>query len=356
MAKLAQEHAIKNQCNTPERNMPNPKPKNRIKKKGLAHRPLASHTGLLLNPQLQKRRNISHEESRNIHFTHGTISSARRQQPPVVYTTLRSTPSHAVCSTPAYQSTRRPCQLVLACSPTPLQSHKEKEVKKKKKKNNKTGGKVYVAESPFHPTKVRRKEQLWCEEMKEGVLKQDVDEEEDVDENSVDLPSQPFVITENLSSAIAQQADQLELLRKEISQKLTELKVGVVGGQRTSLPHTVPVAPRHHPNLPDTKVSGMLRRLDELEAEEDEIRQRWTSVVYEDPLHSKPSLLLHNKRKNKSQHSPLSNPMILPHLSTQSKEELDEYRHRYEHYLDCTGLSTQGGFNPWEMAERYGHH
>lgn len=341
MEKLAQEEAAKShfvqhtRTSTSGRNRPNTKKKCRKKKKGLTQQTSASHTGLLLSPQLQQSR--THQGTKHTHFTQGTFNSVWRQQPPVVHMAPFSIPTPAVCSTPAYQGTPRPCQLVLACSPTPSGSHKEM-IKKTSKKS--LGLVRKKAESPLHP----EKEPLWHDEV-EISLDCDYDnEEENVDENTTDLPSQPPVPTDSLSSAIAEQANQLKFLRLDISQKLTELKVGML-----SSTNTAPVALKHFPHLPDTKVSSMMQRLDELVAEEDEIRQRWTSIVYEDPLHTKPRHLFNHKRK---QNPSGDKPMTLPYLPTQNKEELDEYRQRYAHYLACTGQSTQGESSPWKMAER----
>lgn len=394
MAKLAHEQSVEShfvqhtRTNIPKRNRSN----TRKRKNGLTKHALVSHTGLLLGPQLQQRRGRSHGQTRNTHFTQGTFSSVGRQQPPVVYMTPHSSPAQAVLSTPMHQSN----EFVLACSPMPLHSHKE-EAKNKKKKTAMKNSLAFrkKAKPSLQAAKVRKKQQLWHEEMQERAL--ECNEEEDVDKNDEDLPSQPSVLLDNLSSAFAQQANQLECIRQEISHNLMELKAGVMGGQRTYLPHSAPVmggqrtdfphtapvmrgqrtnlphtapvmggqrtdllcaapsvAQKHSSNLPNTKVSGMLMRLDELEAEEDKIRQRWTSIVYED-LVSKPGSILRNKRKQKNQLPSLEKPVALPHLSIQSKEDLEDYRRRYMHYLDCTGLSTQGGFNPWEMAEKYVH-
>ena len=273
---------------------------------------------------------MARPKTKIMHFSQGTFNSIRRQQPPVVYTPLYSSSTKDVCSSPVYRGTSH----LLASSPTPSDSHKE--VKKKIPK--KSLGLVQMnAKYPLHPAKLK-KEQLWHEELE--VSYHDGTKEEE-DATIVDLPIQPPIYTDILGSAIAEQANQLKSLRQDISQKLTELKVGV-----SSLRQTAPVTLKHFPHLPDTTVSNMIQRLDELMAEEDEIRQRWTSIVYDDPLYKNPDPVL-NKQK-----PPVDKPQVLPRLSTQRKIELDNYRQCYAHYLACTGQSTQEESSPWEMAER----
>lgn len=93
--------------------------------------------------------------------------------------------------------------------------------------------------------------------------------------------------------------------------------------------------------------SLMLRRLDELEAEENEISHRWTSIVYEDLGSTKPSYRKHSDRKAPPRATPTS-----VRASAPDREELYNYKERYSQYLDSIGVSTRGGFNPWDMAER----
>jgi hypothetical protein len=41
-----------------------------------------------------------------------------------------------------------------------------------------------------------------------------------------------------------------------------------------------------------------------------------------------------------------------PAVPDDALERITSYRQRFQHHLQMTGHSTQGGFNPWNMAEK----
>lgn len=173
----------------------------------------------------------------------------------------------------------------------------------------------------------------------------------------------------DVGTAIAMQAQQLQILREEISQKLADLKEG--GGaddgeqgkrnlkstRSKQLPHVCVVHEKSVEPL-SPKMSNMVRRLEELEAEEEVIRQRWNAIVYEDPLTTRPPVAFQkNATLTDSQITPLCiaeerKVTTLPIMSSKSLSHIEEYKEQYSRYLSSTGLSTQGGFDPWKMAER----
>ena len=102
----------------------------------------------------------------------------------------------------------------------------------------------------------------------------------------------------DVQTAIASQARELQALRREISERLIEMRTG-------SRPRPDPLAVRDEllsdldteelesplPAL-SPRLGNMIQRLEELEAEEETIRQRWHTIAYEDPLITKPSLAI----------------------------------------------------------------
>lgn len=150
---------------------------------------------------------------------------------------------------------------------------------------------------------------------------------------------------DSLTSAIMLQANQLQELTEHVTQKMDELSASIKTAKSVNSPRTFRVKQL----LQAEKASNMLKRLEELEAEEDLIRQRWATITYEDPVLTRPAII-HKRKKDKS---PAVKPSSLPLLSSQSRSDIECYKDRYSHYLDCTGVSTQGKFDPWKVAEGY---
>ena len=344
---MKQEQEVKGQGT--DNGVPSSTPLTQMKKKDRAPHRLPLRMGVLLDPHLQKKRAKSQVIPKKTHYTQGTFNSLRRQQPPVEHGVSFSSPSQLQCSV-LNSSILRPCQIALSSSPT------QDDRRPKKTKKGMKSLKVPVSSAPCNDNKTEQDNQeklSVCEE--EGLNGGSVDGTSNAPHdaalaNQQPAPSEPA--TTNLTSVIAQQNDQLELLRSEISQKLTEL--GAVFGSREfanadpqvkSMANTPAIAP----GMADGGLSQMLRRLDELEAEENEIGKRWTSVVYED-LGSRRARRRHSTEKRDD---PLNaTPTLTCAASTLDKDSLYGYKERYSRYLDCTGLSTGGGFNPWHMAER----
>ena len=364
MMKLAQEKEAKshfsqhNRTSDPvkgQRPSSSSKGKGMRSKKCLPQHVCALHTGILLSPQLRCRTGRAPARTGHMHYTQDTANSARRQQPPVSYSTLHCSSSPSVGSPTSCQGSPRSCQDTPSGKllhshregKTPLHSHRKSKIKHKKMSKKNSVPIQFEGECPMHLPKLDEKTGFCCE-MEERSFEFGGDGEEDVGATSGDSLGHPPPPTESkLTCAIAEQAQKLELFRQDISQKMAELKAGMVDGQRAASPHTASVALEHFPSLPKAEMADMLKRLDQLVAEEDEIRQRWTTIVYEDPQHSKPPTLL---CANRWEHTPPSDSTMvaIPHLSTQNREELEDYRKRYAHHLDLTHKES----NPWEMAER----
>ena len=387
-----------------------------------------ARTSLLLDPRLQKNRSRFRVQPKKTHYTQETFNSLRRQQPPVKCAVSFCTPAHAQCSI-LNSSVVRPCQVALTFS-----SREEQ----RKTRQSKAGPNL---EKPVLLENLKDKEEkmsVGVENVEEGAVVVEKPMIRGLQESAA-VDSHSGGVVQELTSAIAQQSNQLELLRSEIGTKLTELKTELrskepasnetevseekTGGDSKVQPvaegdavATGPVAiadnvalsagsdqpdlngsvsndphcnvahngnpgirslgsgvPGNIPVRNKSDVPLMLRRLEELEAEEDEISRRWTSVMYEDLSkrnsqhhllpHSKPHTHLQHQHQNyRESHFNLvsyaSNvpPPHSPSLNTLSsgvdKEVLLDYKERYSQYLDGTGLTTRGGFDPWIVAER----
>ena len=122
-----------------------------------------------------------------------------------------------------------------------------------------------------------------------------------------------------VGASLAQQAEEIEQLKNETKRQLSELKAQLLSRptERHRSPLKQPKKPTkdepfkgdtnlrapteegHKEQQQETVVSmeraAMLCRLEEMEAEEEVIRQRWHCIAYEDPLTSQPAVLLHGK-------------------------------------------------------------
>ncbi len=343
------------------------------------------HGAILLDPQLQKKRANSRVQPKRTHYTQGTFNSLRRQQPPVECAVSFSSPARAQSSA-LNGSVIRPCQVALSF--TPAHDTRNKEVKRS----------TTSATSRTHNFKHKQNKLPPQDggDLDDGSVLDACHTHGEVHED--DKPT-----VADLSSVIQHQNEQMTLLRSDIAEKLAELKAdlgrnasnphlkekhvtllvpddsspsshtpgaltskgpatnNVVGdGPTTStvslteipsetgskVPCSVPThVPVTAPKLRVSECSQMLKRLDELEAEENEIRSRWSSIVYEDLGSTKPSVTQYAG-------GAAPPPMTTPTCLARDREELDDYRERYSRYLDATGLSTRGGFSPWDMAER----
>ncbi len=90
------------------------------------------------------------------------------------------------------------------------------------------------------------------------------------------------------------------------------------------------------------KDDDLYARLCELEAETEQIREKWKTVTFDDPL---PATL------TPPGHSCHSTEVHT--LSPDRMSRINTGLQRYTHYLELTGTSTKGGFDPWALAERY---
>jgi len=376
-----------------------------------------SRTGLLLDPQLQKKRVKMRVHPKKTHYTQETFNSLRRQQPPVECAVSFCTPAHAQSSI-LNSSVVRSCQVALTFSP--------KEEQRRTCQSN--------VEKPVLQGKLRNKEEKSsvCEEsMKGAVGGEECPVRVAIHQENSAMDSLGGGVVQELTSVIARQSNQLESLQSEIATKLAELKTelrtnvsapmqvgvseekpgvdkkeqpvsrgdpakagpvamedavlsgdpastspvmsgsvsnGTCGGitnnvvpeiraLETGVPGNVPVLGSK------PEVSLMLRRLNELEAEEDEISRRWTSVRYEDlsyrnPQHRvQPCFKPHphpRHQESPTAPSPSSGPPTwITSSSGVDKEVLFEYKECYSRYLENTGLTTRGGFDPWLVAERW---
>lgn len=328
------------------------------------------HRGGVLFTSLRHQKRLGQDST---HFTDSTFNSVRRQQPPMLYTPCQDC-SPQVQRRAVSHGTPRFCHLHL--SPADFKS----ETRKKKSKKVRPRSPWYAksplptrsSKSPRKKKKVSRRQIKSVDDKEEGYITDLVDRLCSEDE--------PEMTAAELSSAIASQANQLQELRREISQKLAELKSGRDRGEaeRTTQLSTVDA------NLPlevsdlnfhDTRLASMLRRLEELEAEEDAIRQRWNTISYEDPLVTRPSVALEGLPARQAQEparqvvvTPQEEPLrqvvvtpqnlekgaSLPVLSSRSLSSIEQYRQRYTHHLNITaGMTTQEtASDPWKMAER----
>lgn len=326
--------------------------------------------GGVLFTSLRHQRNLDQDST---HFTDSTFNSAKRQQPSVRYTPCRDcspqVQRHAMC-----HGTPRFCHLHL--SPTDFKS-----VTRKKKRT-----KIRPKSSPTHSPKPAKKKKKQVP-LQQKKSKQNKDDDDDGKERDyvVDLvdricsEDEPEMSAADVSSAIASQANQLQELRREISQKLADLKSGRDSGETernarlssimgANLPSNASDLNFPDPGLPsdprltsdpgllsDPRLPSMLRRLEELEVEENAIRQRWNTISYEDPVVSRSEVTHH---KGGEQYTvtvqDLEQGASPPLLSSESLANIEQYRQRYKQHLNTTQHSTvQGGFDPWKMAERY---
>ena len=275
-------------------------------------------------------------------LTDQTFSSARRQQPPHLYT-----PSPRTYHPPRSRSSPR---LRPSTHATPQSA------------THKNRGKRGVQWSAVKPPPGKKKA---SRKNKKTVLVESACKENKLSSLSpVGSPCSPSPIctqpSDDVSTTLAQHSQQLQSLREEISEKLLELKVGrreaAIG---SNLDTSAPPPP--HLSMPEEsqsveslnpRVASMMSRLEVLEAEEEMIRQRWKTISYEDPLTTKPVVTHKSDSLNSSTSQCSVCGYVLPVLSSESCSSIQQYRQQYSHYLDCTGLSTQGGFDPWKMAER----
>ena len=307
------------------------------------------------------------------HFTDPTFTSARRKEPLHPYTPPRG-----------YQeSPRGSSQAISECSHPqryPVHSPKVESVTKRKKARGPSQSSSKAVKSL--PTgsanlNTNKKKQMKKKGKKSKVVV--------FDDNTGGLESlSPLPDGEeslDFKSAMTKQADQLQSLRTEISQKLAEMKSGFdqreakrmaqlsistpqlsiptpqlsIPTSQLSIPTPTPIQPQpptsqppihqagsKSPQFSDSRLPNMLIRLGELEIEEEAIRQRWNTIVYEDPLAT---------RSSKKMAVSLERGVSLPSLSSESLSSIKQYKQQYSHYLATTGVSTQGGFNPWDMAE-----
>ena len=333
-------------------------------------------SGGVLFTSARHQRNLERDQG----FSDPTFSSVKRQQPLQVYTPSRRL--NPTCCTPhrhgniLCQGTPQSCHLHLTPADFGYPKKKKKAAAKQKKvitKSPKVAKKTMKKASQKQPRKGKR-----------SKVVSDAQESPHIT-NLVDkLCSEPDMSRADLSSAIADQANQLQELRREISQKLAELKggfdrdqaaTGMAGPEAreqvqtrssqmqsevfreppaTQLPSALPSDML--PSFSDPRLPSVLRRLEELEVEEDAIRQRWRTIAYEDPLVTTPFGISHQKGGGKEeggkkprQESEVANAM--PPLSYESILSIEEYRHSYSRHLACSKPSSQGV--DWKTAERY---
>ncbi len=168
----------------------------------------------------------------------------------------------------------------------------------------------------------------------------------------------------NIHSAIAAQERELQKMREDISKKLTELDSYMREKRDKKQENINEAQPSNQPSLPqevhplphaqgtklsqNTAISDMLRILQELEAEEDIIRQRWTTIIYEDPLMKRPPII-HRAEEDPPKSTKPEVPTLSP-LSPDTLSSIEEYRNCYSHHLKTT---VTGGRDQWAMAERW---
>lgn len=302
------------------------------------------------------------------HFTDSTFNSARRQQPLLPYTPCQDCPPevrrHARChGTPQFSHVH--------LSPADFKSTPRKKVTKVRPQSSPGRTKTPLAIHSSKPARKKKKVSHQQKKSKSGDSKEDDHITDLVDRLCSE--DEPGMSAAELSSAIASQANQLKALRQEISQKLVDLKSGRDRGEAersaqlatnvSTMDDYVPpyVSP---PNFTDSRLPSMLKRLEELEVEEDAIRQRWNTIAYEDPLVTRPAAVVPQRGgaqggKDVTTAVPtscrhLEEGASLPVLSSGSLSSIQQYRERYMHHLNTAGQSTLGGgTDPWKMAERY---
>lgn len=318
------------------------------KKKFVWSRDVITNSRKSSYPQRKRYSSVAQQEAR---FTTPTYNSSRRQEPLQPYTPLNSG-RQPQASTPAGAT--------LPDSTAHKVSHKKRD--KGQRKNGAKASTKNGAAGPSHSAK-KSKQQKSAKvkfiDLESSTLSDTV--------SSDALLGSPV----DVGTAIAMQARQLQLLREEISQKLSTVR-GASGRPNEAL--TVSVGgggeggeesidgdddgAKHPVTSLTPRMSSMMSRLEELEAEEEAIRQRWNTIAYEDPLTARPVVTLENKMKYgkegaKQPTSVRKQVTTLPLLSSKRLSHIQQYREQYSRYLNTTGVSTQGGFDPWKLAERY---
>lgn len=100
--------------------------------------------------------------------------------------------------------------------------------------------------------------------------------------------------------------------------------------------------PQPVPVIADS-ADSVFGRLEELAAETQLIRDKWRTIAFEDPLPA-PAITVTTRSAPPSP--------VLRGLSPERVVSVNRGRERFQHYLELTGTSTKGGFDPWTMAQR----
>ncbi len=206
--------------------------------------------------------------------------------------------------------------------------------------------------------------------------------------DSLAIPSSPLLEDPpgpeaNFRPIMESQVEELQKLREEITRKLEALPVEDEKTGRSEI-----VTPRELPGRPllkskkslakssSPKIITMLDRLEQLEAEEEAIRHRWNTIVYED-ARTRPSATTYENTaaentaaktdENTAEDKPSATALrwvlgegtsgclaldlndSLPLLTSESLSSIQHYRNKYAQYLRSTGHSTD---IPLKMAER----
>ena len=304
--------------------------------------------GVLFTP-LRHQRCLNKDST---HFTDSTFNSARRQQPLVPcedcspevqqhHTPWRGTPRfcHVHLSPADFKSTtgkKKPSKLHPWSSPgilgasyhpkvarnrTSLSRHstkpagKKKQVSRQQKKGKqvKDGGETGFITHLVDRLCSDEEPETSAAELSSAIANQAKQLQElrkEISQKLADLKGGhirgegPGMSAAELSLAIANQAKQLQELRMDLSQKLADLKDRHMRGEKTvQVPHNVTATDFYvppctsppqftaPPHCTNSGLASMLKRLEELEAEEDTIRQRWKTIAYEDPLVSRPVVI-----------------------------------------------------------------
>lgn len=417
-----------------------------------------SQGGVLIT-SLRRQRHLNKDAS---HFADSTFNSTQRQQPLIPYTPCppeEVQQHHSPQSHTAWHKTPRFCHVHLtpanfksiagkkkpwfspfgasyspkgARSRTPLSGQpdgKKKQMPHQRKKGKSGDGEEtgFIAGRLVDRLCSDEEPEMSAAELSGAIATQAKQLEElrkEISQKLADLKGghnmgeEPEISAAELSSAIATQAKQLQELRKELSQRLADLKDGgehpvqvspatdYYAPPYTSLPQAT--APSHCAN---SRLTAMLRRLEELEAEEDTIRQRWNTIAYEDPLASRPAVICQRggsqgngaqegvtqedraqegraeqgqdnqaqkgdaqggggqrgrsqglggavqkegitSNKGDGSKKRTANWTSLPVLPSESLSNIQQYRQHFEQHLSTPGQSKLGGTVPWKVAER----
>ena len=304
------------------------------------------------------------ERPSSTHFTDHTFNSVMRQRPQQLYTSPQSYNSPCSVRTTPNQRTPQKCASCPPSTPQPPRSaiankrmirqqhpatHSTKLRVSHPHKRKEEDEEIFVNECPVRAASPKLHPSCLCAPPHRDII-------------------QLLDNSRNISLAISLQAKQLESLREDISRKITEIKSELDRKQsEDSLQKTNSKESDFQSlGLSDSKLLAMLKRLKELETEEETICQHWTTITYEDPLVKKSTTYgikhktqnqsgLENHQRTRDKSTPnLTETGIstLSHLSPKSLSNIEKYRTNYSNYLTTTGISTQGGFSPWKMAER----